>query len=150
MTATLDLEFEVIEDESAIPVDSSRFEALCRYVLVALGQGGQWVVTVALVSDDALRQLHAQFMDEDSVTDVMTFPVGEAGQEGGDIVISVDRAAEQGPDHGFSVDQEVQFLLMHGLLHLCGWDDLNPQDRERMLARQTELLAKFSSWGDAP
>jgi probable rRNA maturation factor len=78
----------------------------------------------------------------------MTFPAGEAGQEGGDIVISVDRAADQGPEHGFSVDDEVRFLFVHGLLHLSGWNDLNQEDRERMLARQTELLAGFANTGE--
>jgi len=148
MTEILNLEFEVIADESPIPIDQSGFESLGRFVLRALGNGGQWVITVALVSDDALRQLHAQFMNEDSVTDVMTFPAGEPNQEGGDIVISVDRAADQGPEHGFSVEQEVQFLFVHGLLHLSGWNDLNQEDRERMLARQTELLAGFANTGE--
>lgn len=149
MTDMLDLEIEVIAEELPITVNLSVFEPLCRYVLRALSQSGAWVVTVALVSDDALRRLHAQFMNEDSVTDVMTFPAGSPDQEGGDIVVSVDRAAEQGPEHGFSVDQEVQFLFVHGLLHLSGWDDLNPVDREGMLAKQTELLDGFVNAGGA-
>ena len=148
MTVVLDLDFEVIADESPIAVDHSGFESLCRYVLLEQGQGGSWIVTVALVSDDTLRQLHAQFMDDDSITDVMTFPSGEPGQEGGDIVISVERAAEQGPEHDFTTDQEVQFLFVHGLLHLSGWDDNSPLDRERMLARQAELLAGFATAGE--
>ena len=149
MIDLLDLDFDVISDEAPIPVDYSAFESVCRYVLLALGQAGIWVVTVALVGDDALRRLHAEFMDEDSVTDVMTFPAGEPGQEGGDIVISVDRAAEQGPEHGFTMDQEVRFLFLHGLLHLCGWNDLSTTDRERMLAQQTALLERFDRAGEA-
>ena len=143
MINSVDLDFDVISDEAPISVDHAAFEALCRYVLLAMGQAGRWVVAVALVSDHSLRQLHAQFMDDDSVTDVMTFPAGVPGQEGGDIVISVDRAAEQGPEHGFTTDQEVRFLFVHGLLHLCGWNDQTPIDRERMLAQQTKLIELF-------
>jgi len=145
----LDLDFDVIADEAPIPVDYSAFESVCRYVLLALGRAGTWAVTVALVGDDTLRRLHAEFMDDDSVTDVMTFPAGEPGQEGGDIVISVDRAAEQGPEHGFTMDQEVRFLFVHGLLHLCGWNDLSTTDRERMLDQQTALLERFDRVGEA-
>ena len=143
MNDSVDLDFDVISDEPSISVDHAAFEALCRYVLRASGQAGRWVVAVALVSDDSLRRLHARFMDDDSVTDVMTFPAGEPDQEGGDIVISVDRAAEQGPEHGFTTDQEVRFLFVHGLLHLCGWNDLTPSDRKRMLTQQTRLLELF-------
>jgi probable rRNA maturation factor len=145
VSGLLDLDFEVIADESPIPVDATTYESLCGYVLNQLDRGGLWVVTVALVGDEALRTLHAQFMDEDSVTDVMTFPAGEPGQEGGDIVISVERAADQGPEHGFTTEQEVRFLFVHGLLHLCGWDDQGPAERERMLARQSELLKGFDA-----
>ena len=76
---------------------------------------------MALVVTTPFGDCTLEFMDDDSITDVMTFPSGEPGQEGGDIVISVERAAEQGPEHGFTTDQEVHFLFVHGLLHLCGW-----------------------------
>lgn len=150
MSDSLRLEFDVVTDESPISVDTSEYETLCRYVLGHLNQSGLWVVTVALVGDDDLRALHAQFMDDDSVTDVMTFPAGEPGQGGGDIVISVERAADQGPEHGLTTQQEVRFLFVHGLLHLCGWDDRSPEERERMLARQRALLRGFDEGGTMP
>ena len=64
-------------------MDHAGFESLCRYVLLEQGQGGSWIVTVALVSDDALRKLHARFIDEDSITDVMTFPPANPGMKAG-------------------------------------------------------------------
>ncbi len=105
-------------------------------------------MTLALVDDLRLRCLHREFMAVDEPTDVMTFPSDpESGTAGGDIAVSVERAAVQGPDYGHSAAAEVEFLLVHGLLHLCGWDDAADGDRERMLDRQAELLAAFEADG---
>ncbi len=141
----LDLSFEIVFD--AVGPDASRddWNHLCRFILRSEGRGGSWEVTVALVDDRSLRDLHARFMGLDSVTDVMTFPHGEEGTGGGDIVISVDRAAAQGPEHGLTADQEIRFLFVHGMLHLCGWDDGTDADRHEMLSRQTVLLEHFDA-----
>ena len=119
------------------------------FVLRAEGAAGPWAVAVALVSDDRLRALHRDFMGLDTPTDVMTFPAGDARLEadphGGVVVVSTDRAAEQAPDYGHAPAEEIRFLVVHGLLHLCGWDDATPADPTRMLARQTSLIAAFDA-----
>jgi probable rRNA maturation factor len=61
----------------------------------------------------------------------------------GDIAISYDRAAEQAPDYGLTTDREVALLLIHGILHLLGYDDTEDEARERMHARQQELLERL-------
>ncbi len=84
-------------------------------------------------------------MGLDTPTDVMTFPAdGEAGGAGGgDVVVSVERAADQAADFGQTPAEEIRFLVVHGLLHLCGWDDATTERRSRMLDRQAELLEAF-------
>jgi rRNA maturation RNase YbeY len=136
----------VLEHVRASLVDQMRLADLARFTLAAERQHGRWSITVALVSDDALRELHHRFMGIPTVTDVMTFPHGDdahgQSENGGDIVISLDRAMDQGPEHGMEWWREAEFLLVHGLLHLCGWrDDTRPQ-REAMLRRQQELMEK--------
>src|SRR5262249_3205892 len=98
--------------------------------------------------DDAhLRRLHRDFMGIDEETDVMTFPHGD--DQGGDIVISIERAAEQALAYGYAAGEEVEFLAVHGVLHLCGWNDETPTQRAAMLARQTEIVEAFRSAGDS-
>ena len=84
-------------------------------------------------------------MGLDTPTAVMTFPSDgeEGGAGGGDIVVSVERAAEQAVDFGQTPAEEIRFLVVHGLLHLCGWDDATTAQRTRMLERQSELLSAF-------
>jgi probable rRNA maturation factor len=144
---TVDDEFEVeIVDESsaAVALSAPRIQRLVRFVLCREGATGRWVVTVALTTDQQLQKLHRDFMGIDEPTDVMTFPYEPTdGPAGGDIAVSVERAAAQGPENGLDAVAEVEFLIAHGLLHLLGWDDAQANDRLAMLARQTALLADF-------
>lgn len=143
--APIEVELDIVTlDAIDIRTDEARLQAIVPFVLAAEGRTGAWAVTLVLTDDRRLRDLHVRFMGIDEITDVMTFPFDEAdGIFGGEIVISVERAAEQAVEHGQTAAGEVEFLLVHGLLHLCGWDDLPPGAREAMLARQTELLAEF-------
>jgi probable rRNA maturation factor len=140
----------IIEPGAEYTADVERVEALMRFVLNREGATGHWEIAVVLTTDHRLRDLHREFMGIDSETDVMTFPsdpIEGQSESGGDIVISVDRAAEQGIEFGHSREQEVEYLIVHGLLHLCGWDDRDDGDREKMLTRQDELIEGFNaSW----
>ena len=130
--------------ELAIPFpgDAATLEALVRYVLMVERQTGDWEISIALVSDYALRRLHRDFLGLDTVTDIMTFPYGD-GADGGDIAISVDRAVEQAPEFGMTPWEELCFLAVHGVLHLSGWHDGDDDARRRMLARQTEIIESY-------
>lgn len=140
----LDLDLDILPEAPPPPgFDLDRAGHLVRYVLRHELASGPWRVTVALVDDARLQALHRDFMGIDEPTDVMTFPADEPGIGGGDIAVSVDRAAEQGPPFGHTAAEETAFLVVHGLLHLCGWDDAAPEDRVAMLDRQAELVRGF-------
>lgn len=141
--ASVEIEI-VVEYDLVVPGDPNALEPLIRFALAEEGVSGQWDVRVALGGDATLRRLHRQFMGIDSETDVMTFPAGESSLVGGgDIAISIDRAADQAPDWGHTAWDEIRFLAIHGVLHLCGWEDEGPADRERMLTRQREIIERF-------
>ncbi|HLL51718.1 MAG TPA: rRNA maturation RNase YbeY, partial [Thermomicrobiales bacterium] len=120
-------------------------EALATFVLANEEAAGFWEVTVALVADDRLQQIHRDFMGIDTPTDIMTFPNGEPGVEphGGELVISVDHARTQASAWGLSAEEEIRFLVTHGLLHLLGWRDETDEQRQAMLKRQQHL---FDEW----
>jgi probable rRNA maturation factor len=142
----VELEVEIVEESTAaVEIDLSRVERLIRFILAQAGASGRWAVTVVLTDDPRLQVLHRDFMGIDEPTDVMTFPFEPTDDPvGGEIVVSVERAAAQGPEYGHNAVEEVEFLIAHGLLHLLGWDDAQPNDRAAMLARQTALLAEFA------
>ena len=75
-----------------------------------------------ITSDKELRRLNREFRNQDYATDVLSFPSPDSGALLGDIAISLPKAKQQAVEHGHRVAQEVQILMLHGLLHLLGMD----------------------------
>lgn len=94
-------------------------------------------IGVVLVSDRKIGELHRDFMGMSTPTDVITFHHGE-------IVLSVDTAERQAAQHGTSLAGELKLYLLHGLLHLRGYDDCTPDARRTMMAVQTRLFARLT------
>lgn len=110
-------------------------------------------VEVALVDDATISRLNRRFLGHRGPTDVLAFPglrdePAPCGTLLGEIVISVERARAQARDAGWPVRREVVLLLVHGLLHLRGYDDHAPRDAGLMRARERRVLEKiFGSGG---
>ncbi len=96
-------------------------------------------VAVLVASDAYVRTTNARFRGKRSSTDVLSFPDGEDGRLG-DILISAARAERQARDYGHSVESEVKTLILHGFLHLLGYD--HQSDGGRMQAEETRLRRK--------
>src|SRR5580658_9920053 len=109
----------------------------------ALGLAGD--VSVLLTGDEQLRALNLQFRGMDKPTDVLSFPaLPEAanGGQGGDLAISLETASVQALHHGHSLQTEIKILILHGLLHLAGYD--HERDRGQMRRRETVLRKQFA------
>jgi probable rRNA maturation factor len=92
--------------------------------------------------------LNRQYLGRDAVTDVLSFPADEADPESGcrylgDILLSMPRAAAQAQAGGHPVEQEAQLLVVHGTLHLLGYDHGRKEEKERMWAVQAEILEQL-------
>lgn len=98
-------------------------------------------IALVLTTDVHLAALHGEHLGDSSVTDVMTFPYDTTeGVISGDIIISVDRAIEQAIDEGWALENELLFIAIHGMLHLCGWNDRTDAERRAMHQRQHDIL----------
>lgn len=97
-------------------------------------------LSVAFLSDEQLAQLHAEFLDDPSPTDVITFPGDVEDDLAGEICVSVDMALRVSESNkGFPFSEELTLYLVHGWLHLCGLDDLDDESRAQM--REAESIA---------
>lgn len=104
-------------------------------------------LSLSVVTPEEIRDANRTFRSVDRVTDVLTFPAWEGEQllsppDGylGDIMLCRDRAAEQAAEYGHSMERELGFLAVHGVLHLLGYDHMTEGEERVMRQRQTEIL----------
>ncbi|MCE2823462.1 MAG: rRNA maturation RNase YbeY [Bacteroidota bacterium] len=92
-------------------------------------------ITYIFCSDEHLRKINIDFLNHDYYTDVITFPYDDNSIQG-DVFISCDRVRENAEAAGVSFERELSRVMVHGLLHLAGYDDKLPEDKIRMTERE--------------
>jgi probable rRNA maturation factor len=112
-------------------------------------------MSIIVTSDERLRELNRSYRGIDTPTDVLSFPAGEIDPETGnvylgDIIISLQRANHQALNTGHSVEAELQLLVIHGTLHLIGFDHLQANEKDKMWAAQIFVLEKLGLQGIQP
>ncbi|SRR6266571_2226984 len=149
--ATIHSVLIAVDEEIVAAIESDRLEALADAVMDAeglpLGELG-----VVVTDDETIRELNREYAGDDTPTDVLAFSLREgeefASPDGvlrlGEVIISYPTARRQAADAGIPVEREIEHLLVHGVLHLLGYDHAEPQEEERMRARERDLLAAFN------
>lgn len=135
------LSVSVANQQEVLEPDYARIKEVARAVLQGEGHK-QAKVTFALMTDAAIHKLNEQFLQHDEPTDVITFPYSEKPLHG-DIAISTDTASAAAKDRGHAPADELLLYVIHGILHLCGYDDLNNKDREEMRKREQHYLKQL-------
>jgi probable rRNA maturation factor len=136
------IEVELSDTQAFLPIDRAAIAALVHNVLEAEGVRNA-NISVAVVDDATIHQLNRRHLGHDWPTDVITFPLSEPGDEVlvGEIVVSAEMAGSTAREAGVSAQDELALYLVHGLLHLCGYDDKNPGESAGMRRREAEMLA---------
>ncbi len=106
-----------------------------RQAIDATGLAGD--VSVLLTGDDAIRTLNRKYRRKDQATDVLSFPAVDGAAIAGDLAISLETASQQAREHGHTLEMEIKVLLLHGLLHLAGYD--HEADDGRMYRKEKRL-----------
>jgi probable rRNA maturation factor len=153
-----------IANESGVEVDEVALAAIARYVLDELHIHPLAELSVLVVDEKAMTELHERWMGEPGPTDVLSFPMdelrpphlggGNAGRAGaedpgpdpgllGDVVLCPPVAAAQAREAGHSAQAELELLTVHGILHLLGYDHAEPDEKAEMFGLQDRLLASW-------
>jgi probable rRNA maturation factor len=147
-----------VANESDYEVDLEPLGAQARFVLDRLRIHPQAELSVLLVGEAAMTDLHVRWMDEPGPTDVMSFEMDELrptkGEEEpepgmlGDVVICPQVAERQADAAGHRVADELALLLTHGILHLLGYDHAEPDEHAEMFGLQARLLAEWVAFSE--
>ncbi len=135
------IDVAVANRQSRLPLDEDLLRRAVRMILdCASIRTAQ--ISVAIVDDPTIRQLHERYLALDEPTDVLSFALerSEAHLDG-EVVVSADTAAEAAPQFGLGAADELLLYVIHGTLHLVGYDDTTPQLRAEMRRQERACLA---------
>ena len=132
----------IASPQEVVPLDRGRLREVARAVLA--GESiGDYEISLAFVDNPTSQRLNKQYLNHDEPTDVLSFPLSDAGAKklAGELVIGAEVALEQARSLGHDVHAELCLYIIHGILHLCGYDDKTPKDARAMRERERHYLA---------
>lgn len=133
------------------PINLPRLRRLIRSLLVVDFRSSEAQLCVHLVGAEEMTRVNRQYLNHVGSTDVITFDHSEnsSGEEiHGEVFVSIADAVKQGREFGTSWQSELARYVIHGLLHLRGYDDVDPADRKTMKKEENRLLKQVSARGD--
>ncbi|RZT87607.1 putative rRNA maturation factor [Pseudonocardia sediminis] len=149
------MSIEVV-NESGVTVDESLVVSVARFTLDTMRVNPAAELAITAVGLDTMTELHERWMDEPGPTDVMAFPMDSLADDSrrpdapdlgpallGDVVLCPAFAKDQARKAGHTLADELHLLTVHGVLHLLGYDHLEPADEREMFALQDKLLAQW-------
>lgn len=144
-----------LNNESGVEVDEQRLVQLARFAMDQLRIHPQAELSILLVDEKTMADYHVRFMDLPGPTDVLSFPMDElrppADDEEpplgllGDIVLCPTVTAAQAAENGRTPESEADYLLVHGLLHLLGYDHAEPAEKKVMFDLNDRLVAAWDA-----
>jgi probable rRNA maturation factor len=137
--------------QEIVPIDRGRIREAVRLVL-ASEEVADAEISLAFVDNPTIHRLNQRYLQHDEPTDVLSFPLREAstGRLAGELVIGVEVAREQADLRGHDVQAELMLYVIHGLLHLCGYDDHEDTDAQVMRQRERYYLGQLGLPDIAP
>ncbi len=137
----------LVADSFADLVDTEKLEFTAAFTLQHEAEDQTLDLSIVIEDDAHLQALNKEFLDIDAPTDVLSFPSGEEVPDPetgrvylGDVIISYPRAEEQSMAAGHTLLAEMQLLVVHGVLHLLGYDHAESEEKARMWVTQAEIL----------
>lgn len=133
---------DVVNLQRKVKLETEVYRAFTSTLTKTVPESNDSTFSVAFISDSRMKQLNELFRGKDTTTDVLSFPhepdeFDPDKNNLGDIVISAEQAQKQAAENGLTLEGEIKQLILHGLLHLCGFD--HDADNGEMNARELEL-----------
>jgi len=137
-----------VNQSTTLPVDETILIQAAQQTLLSASVDRESELSIVLEDDLFLQQLNQKYLGIDAPTDVLSFPAGHIDPDTnsvylGDVIISIPRAQSQATAGNHTLADELQLLVVHGVLHLIGFDHVGDEDKKNMQATQDEILKQL-------
>lgn len=134
------IEIEINNQFSKLIDPENRTKAICSILAESEFKLNPGTLSIVFVNDTMIKQLHESFLNDSSSTDVITFPANPTFLSAGEICISIDEAIKNSKNFGTTINHEITLYLIHGWLHLFGFDDKNDEATKAMRQAEKDAL----------
>ncbi len=144
------MEISILNQQKALKIRSKLIEKLAELVLE--GEKNNTELSIRFIGDEAIAKLNEKYLHHSGPTDVISFPMREGSFSKlhreilGDVVISAERAIAQAEQFGKCVSEELCLYVVHGVLHLLGYDDIAPVNRRKMEKKQEQIMQAAATY----
>jgi len=135
------MKIAIASPQESVPIDRKALRLVVQTVLEGEGVGDA-EIGLAFVDNATIHQLNKRYLNHDEPTDILTFPLSDPGARKlvGELVIGAEVALAQAQSRGHDVQAELALYVIHGILHLCGFDDKTAKDCQEMRRRERHYL----------
>ena len=134
---------EILDEQDALVVDLEKVRTVCEQILADGGiRSGK--INVVLVDSDTIQQFNRDFLQHDYPTDAISFPLEDRRSEGyleGEVLACTEIAKDRAAEFGWTAEEELLLYIVHGMLHLVGFDDATPDQQTVMQEKERSYLA---------
>jgi len=134
---------EILDEQDELAVDLGRVRTVCESILSDGGiRSGR--MNVVLVDSNTIQQFNRDFLQHDYPTDTISFPIEDRRSEGhleGEVLVCTEIAGDRAKEFGWTAEEELLLYVVHGMLHLNGFDDATPEQQTVMQEKEREYLA---------
>lgn len=138
------MKLEIVDLQKLYPINKNSTKKIVNRVLKVEKKVAE--LSIVFVDNKRIKEMNKIFLGHNYATDVLSFDYQEPSFKKtitGEIIISAEMAVKRAQKHGYSVEGEIALYLIHGLLHLLGYDDSQKRDAKKMHQREGELLANL-------
>lgn len=135
-------------NQNKFKVSIREWKKFIKEILEKLNQDKNTEISITFTNNEEIHYLNKEYRNIDRPTDVLSFPFDNSFNLPvkmlGDIIISLEKAESQSEEYGHSFKREISFLIVHGILHLLGYDHHTPEEEKEMFGLQKELLKEYA------
>ncbi|AEX84474.1 rRNA maturation factor [Marinitoga sp. 1135] len=141
------MKINVINNQDLKKIDEKKVEEVSKYVLLKEIGEGDYELNIVITDNNEIAKYNEEYRNKKGPTDVLSFEYGLDEEIIGDIMISVERIEEQAPDFNNTFEEEFFYILVHGILHICGYDHINEEDKKIMFPKQDKYFQELKEKG---
>ena len=129
--------------ESDFTLDNEEVISTWLSAVIVSENKNEGEINYIFCDDEYLHKINVEYLDHDTLTDVISFDYTMGNEISGDVFVSVERVLDNSKDYNTSFDEELKRVLVHGVLHYCGYKDKSEEDEALMRNKEEEKLAMF-------